>query len=211
MDFLELLKQRYATKHYEKNVEIDDKTLDKILECASLTPSALNIQPWMFLCFKGEAKNKIADGIESFNRDRFNECSCAIVIAAKTFVDDKSVMDICQQEKVDGRYENDDVLKARYEHMLHGVDGHNKIGDVKVWNEKQCYIALATIIYAAKAYGLDSTPLEGVNQNKLDELLDLKKENLHAQTVVLLGKASKEDSNALSVRPKSRLHLVRKY
>ena len=210
MDFMSLLENRYATKHYDKDAVIDADVIQKILDCAVLTPSAVNMQPWAFYLIKGESqKAQLAPAIKDFNLQRYNDSAVAIVIAAKTALNAQDVLAVCEQEKIDGRYENDLAFKDRYQHMLKAVDGHNAKGDMQEWCAKQSYIALGTILYAAASYGLDCTALEGVDQDMIDKLLDLKQDNLHAQLVVLLGKASKQDSNALALRPKSRFNTVR--
>ncbi len=63
MDFKELLKERYAVKHYDNKEKIDDKVLNDILECAVLTPSAVNMQPWAFFLVKTSVgKEKLKGG-----------------------------------------------------------------------------------------------------------------------------------------------------
>lgn len=210
MDFKELLKERYAVKHYDNKEKIDDKVLNDILECAVLTPSAVNMQPWEFFLVKTSVgKEKLKACIKDFNIERFCDCYACIVIAAKTALNAQDVMAICKKEEADGRFENKEIFKNRYEHMLKAVDGHNFKGDIKEWCAKQSYIALGTILYASHAYGVDSTPLEGIDADKADEILDLKRQNLHTQCIVLLGKAAKDDSNSLKFRNKSRVNTVK--
>ena len=45
MDFEQLLKQRYTTKHYDNTRKVPDETITKILECVRLTPTSVNAQP----------------------------------------------------------------------------------------------------------------------------------------------------------------------
>ncbi|MDO5351987.1 MAG: nitroreductase family protein [Succinatimonas sp.] len=210
MDFQNLLLNRYATKRYDKNAVIDDKIIDNILQCAVLTPSALNLQPWAFFLIKGQAqKEKFAGAIKDFNLQRYLDAYVAIVITSKATLTKDDVMEVCLQEQKDGRFENEEVFKQRYEHILRSVDAHNKNGTMGTWCAKQTYIALATILYAAKSNGIDCTPLEGIDRIVADDILNLRAQNLRTQSVVLLGKAALDDSNSLKFRPKSRFNTIK--
>lgn len=61
---------------------------------------------------------------------------------------------------------------------------------------------MAALLYGAASNGIDSTPIEGMDFAKADEILRLKDTNLQSVGIVTLG-YRKDDSNAL--RPKSRL------
>ena len=50
---------------------------------------------------------------------------------------------------------------------------------------------------------IDSTPIEGMDFEKTDEILNLKNKNLKSVMIVALGYRAENDSNA--DRPKSRL------
>ena len=210
MDFKTLLQNRYAAKHYDKNAVIDDKIIENILQCAVLTPSALNLQPWAFFLIKGQSqKEKFACAVKDFNLQRYLDAYAAIVIASKATLTKDDVMEVCLQEQKDGRFESEEDFKQRYEHILRSVDAHNKNGTMSTWCAKQSYIALATIIYAAQAEGIDCTPLEGIDRLVADDILNLKAQNLRTQSVVLLGKAALDDSNSLKLRPKSRFNTIK--
>lgn len=68
-------------------------------------------------------------------------------------------------------------------------------------------MALATAMYAAASLGIDTTALEGVDFEKADELLGIKDSNLTCQVVLIFGYRSKDDSNVMEIRPKSRLSM----
>ena len=207
MNFKQLLETRYTAKVYRKNAALDGDTLAEILECARLTPSSVNIQPWKFILLTGAAKDRLLSAIKEFNRDRFSGAGAALVIAAKTALGAREVRAVCEREKLDGRYATDELMEARYRHTLKAVEEHNRAGDTAVWAAKQAYIALGTVLYAAAALKVDSTPLEGFYRGRLNELLNLDADSLDAQAVVLLGRADPEDFNRPEVCPKSRLPL----
>ena len=67
---------------------------------------------------------------------------------------------------------------------------------------------LTLLIYAAEALGVDSTALEGIEFDKVDELLGLDAKKETCQMIVLLGYRDPNDSNTLDRRPKSRLSVA---
>lgn len=57
MEFLELVRKRHSVRKYS-NRPIEQEKLGYILECARLSPSAVNYQPWQFLLVKSEENKK---------------------------------------------------------------------------------------------------------------------------------------------------------
>lgn len=80
---------------------------------------------------------------------------------------------------------------------------HKNRGDLVAWETHQSYIAMGMLLYAAAELGVDSTALEGVEFDKMDEILGLREKGLRSVWAVALGKRAPNDSNA--ARPKSRL------
>ena len=60
METLKTIKDRRSIRAF-KNDDIDKKTVEDILNCGRLAPSAKNKQPWFFVVVKGSTKDKIAD------------------------------------------------------------------------------------------------------------------------------------------------------
>ena len=60
MELQEAINQRRSIRKY-KNIDIPNKIIIDLLECARISPSAKNIQPWKFYVAKGKIKDSIAD------------------------------------------------------------------------------------------------------------------------------------------------------
>ena len=82
---------------------------------------------------------------------------------------------------------------------------HAELGDFAHWAAKQTYIAMAALLYGAASMNIDSTPIEGVDYEMMDEILHLKEKHLKTVAMVSLGYRAENDSN--QSRPKSRLDL----
>lgn len=201
--FLEISKKRYTTKHYDQYKKIPQKDIDDLLEIARLTPSAVNIQPWHFYVGSTQkAKDLILPAIPDFNIPRIRDCSHFIVLCSKTKMSEAEYAAITEKEDQDGRFGEQRIKDAIDSHRIQLASMHVTGGDFAQWTAKQVYIALTTLIYGAASMGIDSTPIEGMDLAKADEILGLKSKNLQTVGIVALG-YRKDDSNAL--RPKSRL------
>lgn len=74
METLKTIKDRRSIRAF-KNDDIDKKTVEDILNCGRLAPSAKNKQPWFFVVVKGSTKDKIADLMieDTKNRNKTEE------------------------------------------------------------------------------------------------------------------------------------------
>lgn len=205
MDFQELLQKRYTTKHYDSSRVVPDELVKKILECVRLTPTSVNSQPYHFYVLTGKSKEKVRDAVMDFNQQRYDGASHAVVIASKKCIDEEHLAQVLAQEEADGRLPNADLKAAQDKSRHHFCNLHVTKGDFTAWTGKQAYIAFATMVYAAEAYGVDSTALEGIEFDKVDELLGLDQHKETCQMIVLLGYRDPNDSNTTDRRPKSRL------
>lgn len=205
MNFKELMETRYTTKHYDATRKVDDQTLRAILEAVRLTPTSVNSQPYHFYVLTGEAKQKLRDGIKDFNQSRYDAASHAIVISCKTKIDEEHLKAVLEAEIKDGRLPNEDLVAAQDKSRHFFSNLHIENGDFEAWTCKQAYIAFATLVYAAHDVGVDSTALEGIDYDKVNEIMGFKDKGETCALVVSLGYRAQDDSNTLDKRPKSRL------
>lgn len=77
MDFLELTKKRFSARNY-KSDRIEQEKIDYILECARLSPSAVNYQPWHFMVIVSEEQKKKIR--LCYSREWFANASVYIVV-----------------------------------------------------------------------------------------------------------------------------------
>ena len=208
MDFQELLQKRYTTKHYDSSRVVPDEVVKQILECVRLTPTSVNSQPYHFYVLTGESKQKVRDAVMDFNQQRYDGASHAIVIASKKTIDEDHLANVLAQEEADGRLPTADIKAAQDKSRHYFSNLHIQKGDFVTWTGKQSYIAFATMVYAAEALGVDSTALEGIEFDQVDELLGLDAKKETCQMIVLLGYRDPNDSNTLERRPKSRLSVA---
>ena len=109
------------------------------------------------------------------------------------------------EDRVDPRHAEDAGPHNNDDGRYHGFA--KAPGGSYAWTARQSYIAMGFLLAAAAEKGIDSTPIEGLDTAKLDEILGLREKGMRSVAVVTLGYRSPNDGNAQ--RPKSRLALDR--
>lgn len=203
MDILKLLKTRHTTKKYDASRRISDEDFAILLESLRLAPSSVNSQPWeFFVANTRQAKDKLLPSIADFNHARVLDSDRLIVCAARIDLDESYLQALDDQEEADGRYADPAFKTDNGQRRRFFVGKYRDNGEIACWAGKQAYLAQGFLLYTAAALGIQSTPIEGWDADKIDEILGLREKGLHAQYAVALGYGACDDSNA--ARPKSR-------
>lgn len=79
MQFEELAKRRYSSRHYQSK-SIEKEKLLKVLEAARVAPSASNKQPWKFFVFEGQ--EEVLRIAEAYHREWLKDAPVVIVACA---------------------------------------------------------------------------------------------------------------------------------
>lgn len=205
MNIVEISQTRYTTKHYDKTKKIPQDKLEQLLTVLRNSPSSVNSQPWHFFVIDNDiAKNKILPAVAEFNQPRITESSHTIIFCARSPLTEAHLTNLLNQEEQDGRFPVVGLKQAQDQGRHNFVELNSKtIESQLAWESKQLYIALGQLLFAATAIGIDSTPIEGFNATKMDEILGLKEKGLTSVVIAALGYRAENDGNA--ERPKSRL------
>lgn len=205
MNIVEISQTRYTTKHYDKTKKIPQDKLEQLLTVLRNSPSSVNSQPWHFFVIDNDtAKNKILPAVAEFNQPRITESSHTIIFCVKSPLTEAHLANLLNQEEQDGRFPVVELKQAQDQGRHNFVELNSKtIESQLAWESKQLYIALGQLLFAATAIGIDSTPIEGYDVAKMDEILGLKDKGLTSVVIAALGYRAENDGNA--ERPKSRL------
>lgn len=204
---LKIARDRYTTKHYSGK-KIPRAQLNELLEILRLTPSSVNSQPWQFILVStDEAKQKVAEALPDFNKERVTMASDVLFFAVPEKITEEHFKAVLDKEIADGRYAKTEIAEGLDAGRRHFAGLHmGSVEETLSWETAQVYIALGFALFAAAGMGIDSTALEGVDFKKLDEILQLRHRGLRSVVGVSFGYRRADDSNAS--RPKSRLELA---
>lgn len=183
MELLEKLKWRYAAKAMN-NEKVSQDKIDNIIEAARLAPTSSGLQPFEIIVVTNqEIKEKIRP--IAWNQSVITDCSHLLVFAAwDTYTEDRINYMFDLTNEIRG-FKNEDWENYR-QHLLNMYPQQ----DAEInFNHaaKQAYIAFSQAIIAAAYEGVDATPLEGFDADKLDEILDLRAKGLRSAVMLPIG------------------------
>jgi nitroreductase len=188
------LQERYATKLFDANKQIDDATWSAIEQSLILTPSSFGLQPWKFIVLKNkEIREQLVP--HSWGQRQVADASHLVIMAVKTSVDEAYIANYIQSICA-ARGITPDNLEG-YRQMMVGsvVQGMNASQQTD-WATKQAYIALGSLMTCAALLGLDACPMEGFVKDKYDEILGLTAEGLTTAVICPVGYRSADDKYA---------------
>lgn len=184
MSLIENLNWRHAVKAYNPTKKVSEENVDKIVEAARLTPTSSGLQPFRAIVIRDtEIKKKLAKG--ALNPECMENCSHVIIFAA---------WDRYTAERIDKVYDftTDErgLPRGRFESYT------NKLKEIYLkqpaelnfaHTARQTYIALGLALAQAAELRIASTPVEGFNNELVDEVLDLKKYGLKSVSLMYIG------------------------
>ena len=198
MELIKSLKWRHASKKMSGQ-KVPAEKIDNILEAIRLAPSSMGLQPYTILVIKNEELRQQILPV-AFNQSQIIDSSHLLVFAAWDNVTETHVGDFVQHIAAT----RDTPLESLggYRDMLMRYTQRSAEENFQ-WSARQAYIALGIAIVAAAEERVDATPMEGFENDKLDELLNLRMQGLRSVALLPLGYRD-VDSDWLASLPKVR-------
>ncbi len=198
MSLIESLKWRYAVKKYS-NQKVSDTDVNTILEAINLSATSAGLQPFRVIVVENpETRMQLAEG--GYN-PQVAEASHLLVFAAIENITTAHIDDYMQR-MADTRGIPVDALGDFRKILVANITSRSPEENF-VWATKQAYIALGTGLAAAAELRIDSTPMEGFDPKKYDDILGLKEKGLRSIVLLSLGYRDAEKdpfANATKVR-----------
>ncbi len=189
MSFINSMQNRYTTKKFDSSKKIENNKIKELKEILHLSPSSINSQPWKFtFVSNNDTKQKLSE-VSWLNTNK--------VLDSETIV-------------VFSRINNIDLFENQIEQELPkgAVDYYKEFikpqtdEQIKSWFDRQVYLALGVFLSACAEMGIDATPMEGVEPENYDKILN--QTDYSTLMAVAIGYRDNEDFNQPSKRPKSR-------
>lgn len=186
MALLEHLNWRHAVKAYDPTQKVSQANIDKIVEAARLAPTSSGLQPFQVIVVENqELKEKLVAG--ALNPECIRDCSHVLVFAAwDRYTEERidKVYDFTTDERglPRGRFKSyTDLLKSIYL----GQPAEENFAHIA----RQTYIALGLALAQAAELKVDSTPIEGFDNQTVDQILELEKYGLKSVSLMYVGVA----------------------
>mgnify|MGYP003943495585 CR=1 FL=1 len=180
---IEQLNWRYATKKMDANKVVPQDKIDAIVEAVRMAPTSSGTQPFeLFVVTNSEVRSEIRNAAS--DQAQITEGSHLLVFAA---------WDNYTAERIDevtalstGERGELPMLNAYYENLKNNYLPRD--AEVNYAHAaRQAYIALGVALVAAAEQQVDSTPMEGFEPGKVDEILGLKERGLRSVVLLPLG------------------------
>lgn len=172
---IDLFTNRYTCKGYDKNKRVSDEDFMTIIEAGRLSPSSFGYEPWKFILLSDETIKKEIYPHTWGGQAALEGASHFVLISARTKDDIQANSKYIEHIHFDVQdYPKDQVAgrKERYSKFLTEDYKVNQSERTAFdWTSKQAYIALTSMLLTAAALEIDSTPIEGFNQDKVHEIL----------------------------------------
>jgi nitroreductase/dihydropteridine reductase len=180
---LEQLNWRYATKKMDATKAVPPEKLDVIIEAIRMAPTSSGTQPFeLFVVTNPEKLAAIQEA--AGGQAQITDGSHLLVFAAwDNYTADRidEVVDLNTEARGDLP-----MLHAYYDNLKNNYVPRDAAVNY-AHAARQAYIALGIALVAAAEQEVDSTPMEGFDPSKVDEILDLKARGLRSVVLLPLG------------------------
>lgn len=188
MDYLRALQKRYSVKKFDPAKKVSPEVLRNILEAGKLSASSLGLQPYKI--FVVESDEMLKNLVPSFhNPSQISTCSHLIVIVSKKNI---------EANYVDGYFRHiSEIREIPMENLgmfRKSIDTYTETNEnVHLWAEKQTYIVLGNLMFAAALEQVDSCPMEGFIKENIEKMLNIDTEKESVAVTLALGYRSPDD------------------
>ena len=183
-DLITKLKWRYATKKMDPSKVVPADKLARILESIRLTASSSGLQPYEVLVVTSpDVRAQIKPN--AWGQGQVTDCSHLLVFAAWDTYTAERINTMFDRVN-DERGIKNEGWEAYRQTLLKSYP--QKDAETNFQHAaRQAYIGLGTALIAAAEEEVDSTPMEGFDPVKVDEILKLKERGLRSVVLLPLG------------------------
>ena len=185
------LNWRYATKKFDSQKKISAADWEVLAQSLIAAPSSYGLQPWKFFVVENPEVRRQLKAV-SWDQTQVTEASHYVVLAYKEKLDVEHIQAFINQiakvrgvpvESLDG-YKN-----LMIENLIVGPRSKT----IEAWAQRQTYIAMGFLMETAAILGVDSCPIEGLEPDKYDQILNLNGSGWKTVAAVALGYRHTED------------------
>ncbi|PKF75401.1 NAD(P)H-dependent oxidoreductase [Chryseobacterium sp. PMSZPI] len=189
MHYLEALSRRYSVKKFNNQI-VPQETLHNILESGKLSASSLGLQPYKIVVVESEEmKQKLIPAF--YNPSQISTCSHLIVIISKKNIEENYIRGYFNHISEVRQTPIETLIP--FKNSIHQHITQKTQDEIFNWAEKQSYIVLANLMYAAAIENVDTCPMEGFRQDLIEEILNINPETEKVTVTLALGYRSEED------------------
>ncbi len=196
-EILKAFNWRYAVKIFDTKKKLAKTDLNTLLEIVRLSPSSLGLQPYKIIIVENKKlRQKIfakASSQRKILEAPYLLVFCTYRSYSRAFVD--SFIDRFIHARKLKPEQAKRLRTARQQYIT-----ETSFKELDEWAGNQTFIALGVLLSAAAMARIDAGPMGGFKPKVLDEVLNLKKYNLHSRVLCALGYRSATDPEAKAIK-----------
>lgn len=188
-ELIQQLNWRHAVKAFDPKQKVEQHKIDKIVEAARLAPTSSGLQGFKVIVITNQAiKDQLTKG--ALNPHCMQQCSHVIVFAA---------WDCYTPERIDKMYDFTTDQRGLPRGRFSSYTDHLKQRFGKQNQQqhfqhlaRQTYIAMGFALTQAAALKVDTCPIEGFDNQHIDDTLKLNQQGLKSVSLIYAGVADPE-------------------
>jgi len=163
---IEALRSRRSGHNFDPEADVDEETLEAIVEDATLAPSSFNLQPWEFVAVRDD--DRLDELVDIANgQQHVKDAGTAILVAGHT---EAKTVDRVVDEWVEAGRIDAEQSEGMKERTAESYESERAGRDYAIRNAS---LAAENILLSAHARGLTATPMTGFDFDAAAEFVDL--------------------------------------
>ncbi len=173
-EIINAFQYRHACKEFDSSKKLSDEDINFILKTANLSPSSFGFEPWHFIVVQDKELRELLKPVAWGAPLKLDTASHFILGLSMKAPMTKWDSDYIMNMMKDVKQFPEDVIEMyskfyrEFQERDFNLDTDKKLFD---WASKQTYIALANMMTSAALAGIDSCPIEGFHEEKVNALL----------------------------------------
>ncbi|MDY0122526.1 MAG: NAD(P)H-dependent oxidoreductase, partial [Sulfurimonas sp.] len=169
--FQEALDFRHACKIFDETQKISHENIRTILEAGRKAPSSFGMEAWKFLVITNE---ELKAKLRPLCWDQVQITSASHVVVILAGIENVKPQSGVPKQRFQRREMPQDKLDFYLDlYADHLKETLSSDANIYAWTARQTYIAAANMMNMAAVLGIDSCPIEGLDKEAVEELLEL--------------------------------------
>jgi nitroreductase/dihydropteridine reductase len=196
-NILDALEWRYAVKKFDDKASLTEQQILEVKKVFNLSASSYGLQPYKMIVVQNpELKEKLVPA--SFGQQQISQSAAILVFAVRTdfgmdyidqFFKDMSTKRQIPLENLEG-----------YKNFMKGSFANKSEDEISSWATKQVYLTMGHMLASLAALQIDACPMEGLDPQAYDKILDLDAKQLKTIIAMPIGVRAPDDASATALK-----------
>ena len=196
-NILDALEWRYAVKKFDDKASLTEQQILEVKKVFNLSASSYGLQPYKMIVVQNpELKEKLVPA--SFGQQQISQSAAILVFAVRTdfgmdyidqFFKDMSTKRQIPLENLEG-----------YKNFMKGSFANKSEDEISSWATKQVYLTMGHMLASLAALQIDACPIEGLDPQAYDKILDLDAKQLKTIVAMPIGVRAPDDASATALK-----------